>query len=153
MKKNIALFTFLIFLSTRFFTAQAQQADTTRVTLSFQANTMYFLNGLLLTTGDDDLKDLGRKWYRQANVPNPPTGSTVVTVQTDAETVFKLSSFVRQMPHRLISTQWNEIKAGVDSAAAGYQPLIERLSALDGTDANDRPAIRQAGKKDAQGKL
>lgn len=149
MKKNIL---FLLILLTSISSLKAQN-DTTRRMISFSANTVYFVNGLLLNKEDDDLKELSRKWYKQCNVSNPPTGSTVVTVQTDAETVFKLSAVIRQFPYRLLASQWNEITTGINNAAAGHQPLINRLTELDNNDANDRTAIRQAGKKDAQGKL
>ena len=129
------------------------QSDTTKRMISFTANTVYFVNGLLLNTEDDDLKDLSRKWYKQCNVASPPTGNSIVTVQTDAETIFKLSAVVRQFPFRLLASQWSEISAGIDNAAVGYQPLVSRLSGLSDNDSNDRTAIRQAGKKDAQGKL
>lgn len=129
------------------------QRDTTSRMLSFSANTVYFLNGLLLNTGDDDLKDLSRRWYKQCNISEPPTGSTVITVHTDAETVYRLSAVIRQFPMRLIASQWNEISNGINNAAAGHQPLVTKLAELDTNDSNDRASIRQAGKKDAQGKL
>ena len=149
MKKSILLFS--IFFAS--ISALNAQSDTTIRTISFKANTVYFLNGLLLNTNDEDLRDLAKKWYKQCNVSNPPTGNTVVSVQTDAETVLKLSGVVRQFPFRLISNLWTEITSGINNAAAGYQPLIDRLAALDSGDVNDRQTLFQAGKKDAQGKL
>lgn len=148
--KRVLLTVSLITLA--FFNVYSQRDSTIR-TLTFTANTVYFLNGLLINTGDEDLKDLTRRWYKQCNVANPPMGTTEITVSTDAETVYKLSAVIRQFPLRLIASQWSEISTGISNSAAGYQPLIDRIASLDTNDATDRAAIRQAGRKDAQGRL